>query len=54
MWDLSPDDVERLGSEDDNTVKERHECSKKLAILESCLRDLDDFTARSAVHAVKD
>lgn len=52
IWDLSQEDVERLGSEDDNTVKERNELTKKLDILESGLKDLDAFTARSAIRAV--
>ncbi|OTA68113.1 hypothetical protein K449DRAFT_364709 [Hypoxylon sp. EC38] len=52
VWDLSDEDVERLGSEDENTVKERSELTKKLEILEKGLKDLDAFTARSAIHAV--
>ncbi|KAI1372851.1 P-loop containing nucleoside triphosphate hydrolase protein [Hypoxylon crocopeplum] len=52
VWDLSEEDVERLGSEDDGTVKERAELLKKLTILEDGLRDLDAFTARSGAHAV--
>ncbi|KAI0158001.1 P-loop containing nucleoside triphosphate hydrolase protein [Hypoxylon sp. FL1284] len=52
VWDFSEDDVKRLGSEDDNTVKERNETAKKLAILETGLKDLDAFVARSGVHAV--
>ncbi|KAI0110612.1 P-loop containing nucleoside triphosphate hydrolase protein [Hypoxylon sp. NC0597] len=52
VWDLSDEDVERLGSEDENTVKERSELMKKLEILEKGLKDLDAFTARSAIHAV--
>ncbi|KAI2463967.1 P-loop containing nucleoside triphosphate hydrolase protein [Annulohypoxylon bovei var. microspora] len=54
IWDLSQEDVERLGSEDDNTVKERNELTKKLGILEDGLKDLDAFTARSAIRAVVD
>ncbi|KAI0835262.1 P-loop containing nucleoside triphosphate hydrolase protein [Hypoxylon sp. FL0890] len=52
VWELSDEDVERLGSEDENTVKERSELTKKLAILEKGLEDLDAFTARSALRAV--
>lgn len=52
MWDLSDEDVEKLGSEDDGTVKERAELTKKLDVLETGLRDLDAFTARSSTHAV--
>ncbi|KAI0883014.1 P-loop containing nucleoside triphosphate hydrolase protein [Annulohypoxylon maeteangense] len=52
IWDLSQEDVERLGSEDDNTVKERNEVTKKLGVLEAGLKDLDAFTARSAIRAV--
>ncbi|KAI1133937.1 P-loop containing nucleoside triphosphate hydrolase protein [Hypoxylon sp. FL0543] len=52
VWDLSDEDVEQLGSEDENTVKERSELTKKLAILEKGLEDLDAFTARSAIRAV--
>ncbi|OTA90051.1 hypothetical protein M434DRAFT_398290 [Hypoxylon sp. CO27-5] len=52
VWDLSDEDVERLGSEDENTVKERSELTKKLEILEKGLKDLDAFTARSTIHAV--
>ncbi|KAI1075851.1 P-loop containing nucleoside triphosphate hydrolase protein [Whalleya microplaca] len=52
VWDLSEEDVERLGSEADGTVVERAELTKKLAILEEGLKDLDAFTARSGAHAV--
>ncbi|KAI1206794.1 P-loop containing nucleoside triphosphate hydrolase protein [Annulohypoxylon truncatum] len=52
IWDLSQEDVERLGSEDDNTVKERGELTKQLDSLEKGLKDLDAFTARAAVRAV--
>ncbi|KAH9903861.1 P-loop containing nucleoside triphosphate hydrolase protein [Xylariomycetidae sp. FL2044] len=52
IWDLSEQDVERLGSEDEGTVKERLELVKKLDILEEGLRDLDAFTVRSGAHAV--
>ncbi|KAL7625897.1 hypothetical protein AAE478_005121 [Parahypoxylon ruwenzoriense] len=52
VWDLSDEEVEQLGSEDDGTVRERAELKKKLAILEDGLKDLDAFTSRSGVHAV--
>ncbi|OTB00157.1 hypothetical protein M426DRAFT_324476 [Hypoxylon sp. CI-4A] len=52
VWEFSDEDVEKLGSEDDGTVKERSELTKKLAILEEGLRDLDAFTARTAIRAV--
>ncbi|KAI1770015.1 P-loop containing nucleoside triphosphate hydrolase protein [Hypoxylon cercidicola] len=51
VWEFTEEDVERLGSEDDNTVKERNEATKKLAILEEGLKDLDAFVARSSVYA---
>ena len=50
-WDLSDEDVERLGSEDTATVTERAELQKKLEILEKGLSDLDAFSARSGAHA---
>ncbi|KAI1452846.1 P-loop containing nucleoside triphosphate hydrolase protein [Annulohypoxylon moriforme] len=53
IWDLSQEDVEQLGSEDDKTVKERNEATKKLEILEKGLKDLDAFTSRSAIRAVE-
>lgn len=52
VWDLSHEAVEQLGSEDDSTVKERGELTKKLAVLERGLKDLDAFTARTAILAV--
>ncbi|KAI1469611.1 P-loop containing nucleoside triphosphate hydrolase protein [Daldinia caldariorum] len=52
VWDLMDDDVEKLGSEDDATIKERAELGKKLEILETGLKDLDAFTARSNILAV--
>ncbi|KAI1495922.1 P-loop containing nucleoside triphosphate hydrolase protein [Biscogniauxia marginata] len=51
VWDLSEEAVESLGSEDDNTVKERIEVTKKLNVLERGLKDLDTFTSRSSTHA---
>ncbi|KAI0376730.1 P-loop containing nucleoside triphosphate hydrolase protein [Hypomontagnella monticulosa] len=53
VWDLSDEAVEQLGSEDDSTVKERDELTKKLAALERGLAELDAFTSRSAIHAVE-
>jgi hypothetical protein len=50
-WDLSDEEVERLGSEDDGTVTERAELQKKLEILEKGLNGLDTFTARSGAQA---
>lgn len=47
VWDLTEEKVEQLGSEDDETVKERAALQKKLAVLEEGLKDLDAFTARS-------
>ena len=35
VWDLMAEDVEKLGSEDDETIKERTELGKKLEILRS-------------------
>ncbi|KAI0004030.1 P-loop containing nucleoside triphosphate hydrolase protein [Xylariaceae sp. FL0662B] len=51
VWDLTDQEVERLGSEDDSTVNERMELTKKLGVLEEGLKDLDAFTARSEAHA---
>jgi hypothetical protein len=51
VFHLSEEQVERLGSEDDSTVTERADLSKKLAILEKGLNDLDAFTARSESRA---
>ncbi|KAI8963162.1 P-loop containing nucleoside triphosphate hydrolase protein [Daldinia sp. FL1419] len=50
VWDLSDEEVEKLGSEDDETVRERAELAKKLTILETGLKDLDAFTARSPIQ----
>ncbi|CAG8950637.1 hypothetical protein HYFRA_00002846 [Hymenoscyphus fraxineus] len=47
IWELSDEDIELLGSEDDRTVNQRAELKKKLDILEKGLIDLDAFTARS-------
>ncbi|KAK8080516.1 hypothetical protein PG997_008334 [Apiospora hydei] len=52
VWDLSDEQIDRLGSEDDGTITERNEVTKKLGILEQGLQDLDAFTARSGIHAV--
>ena len=48
MWNLSDEQVELLGSEDDETVTERAVLRKKLEILEKGLKDLDAFMARSS------
>ncbi|TVY13442.1 hypothetical protein LARI1_G008835 [Lachnellula arida] len=50
-WDLSDEQVERLGSEDTGTVTKRAELQKKLEILEKGLNDLDAFTAQSGAQA---
>ncbi|KAK7742213.1 hypothetical protein SLS62_010764 [Diatrype stigma] len=50
VWDLSDEQVEQLGSEDDGTVKEREDLTKKLKTLEKGLMDLDAFTARSGAQ----
>ncbi|KAK7956236.1 dynamin family protein [Apiospora aurea] len=52
VWGLSDEQIDRLGSEDDSTITERNEVTKKLGILEQGLQDLDAFTARSGIHAV--
>lgn len=50
VWDLLDEQVEQLGSEDDGTVKEREDLTKKLKTLEKGLMDLDAFTARSGTQ----
>ncbi|RYP16735.1 hypothetical protein DL765_004971 [Monosporascus sp. GIB2] len=52
VWDLSDEQVEQLGSEDDGTVKEREDLVKKLRTLEKGLMDLDAFTARSGAQDI--
>ncbi|KAK8060281.1 dynamin family protein [Apiospora saccharicola] len=52
VWDLPDEQIERLGSEDDRTIAERSEVTKKLGILEQGLQDLDAFTARSGIRGV--
>lgn len=52
VWDLSDEAVEKLGSEDESTVTERVDVTKKLKILEKGLQDLDAFTVRSVTRAV--
>jgi hypothetical protein len=47
VWDLEDDQIDRLGSEDDGTIKKRNELQEKLRVLEDGLRELDAFTARS-------
>ncbi|KAL5324278.1 hypothetical protein ACEPPN_008823 [Leptodophora sp. 'Broadleaf-Isolate-01'] len=49
-WELTDEQVELLGSEDDRTVKDRAELQKKKAILGQALSDLDAFTARSGTR----
>ncbi len=45
--------MEALGSENDDTVRERIELTQKLNTLEKGLQDLDAFTVRSGAMAVK-
>ncbi|KAK9413439.1 putative GED domain-containing protein [Seiridium unicorne] len=52
VWDLSDDDIELLGSEDNTTITERMELTQKLNILEEGLKDLDAFTARSSSRGI--
>ncbi|KAK9773159.1 putative GED domain-containing protein [Seiridium cardinale] len=52
VWDLSDDDIELLGSEDNTTITERMELTQKLNILEEGLKDLDAFTARSGSRGI--
>lgn len=52
VWDLSDELVELLGSEDETTVKERIDLTKKLMTLEKGLQDLDVFTVRYGANAV--
>ncbi len=46
VWDLSDEAVEVLGSEDETTIKERIDLTKKLNTLENGLKNLDAFTIR--------
>ncbi|KAH7407648.1 P-loop containing nucleoside triphosphate hydrolase protein [Cadophora sp. MPI-SDFR-AT-0126] len=46
-WELSDEQVEYLGSEDETTVMERAALQKKKEILGKALSDLDEFTVRS-------
>ena len=46
VWNLTDEEVELLGSENDTTVTERAELTHKLKTLEKALRDLDAFTGR--------
>ena len=52
VWDLTDDQVEQLGSEDDGTIKDREELTLKLQTLERGLKDLDAFTARSGAQGL--
>ncbi|KAG4442264.1 hypothetical protein IFR05_002255 [Cadophora sp. M221] len=49
-WELTDEQVELLGSEDDRTVKDRAELLKKEKILGQALSGLDAFTARSGTR----
>ncbi|ROW08355.1 hypothetical protein VMCG_03240 [Cytospora schulzeri] len=46
VWDLEDDQIDSLGSEDDNTIRDRAELQEKLRVLEDGLKDLDAFTSR--------
>ncbi|CZS98728.1 uncharacterized protein RAG0_07339 [Rhynchosporium agropyri] len=52
-WELSDEQVELLGSEDDRTVTERAELQKKKAILTKALIYLDAVTARCGARGYK-
>ncbi|KAG6361682.1 hypothetical protein INS49_009909 [Diaporthe citri] len=49
VWGLEDEQIDRLGSEDDSTIRNRHELQEKLSVLEDGLRDLDAFTTRSSM-----
>lgn len=49
VWGLEDEQIDRLGSEDDSTIRNRHDLQEKLSVLENGLRDLDAFTARSSM-----
>ena len=51
VWNFGDDQIEKLGSEDVSTVRERAELSRKLEVLEKGLIDLDAFTAKSGTKA---
>ncbi|KAJ4420663.1 hypothetical protein N0V82_004229 [Gnomoniopsis sp. IMI 355080] len=55
VWDLEDDQTDALGSEDEETVRNRVQLQEKLRVLEGGLRELDAFTARpnSALRASK-
>lgn len=46
VWDLEDDQIVDLGSEDEDTVRNRLELQEKLRVLEDGLKELDAFTAR--------
>ncbi|KUI69921.1 Interferon-induced GTP-binding protein Mx1 [Cytospora mali] len=46
VWDLEDDQIDDLGVEDDNTMKNRADLLEKLRVLEDGLKELDAFTAR--------
>lgn len=55
VWDLEDDQIDYLGAEDDNTMKNRADLQEKLRVLEDGLKELDAFTARpdsSTRHSV--
>ncbi|KAL8357766.1 hypothetical protein RB601_009287 [Gaeumannomyces tritici] len=50
LWELcyeDPDRIDILGAESEKTVKDRADLTEKLRVLETGLRELDAFTARS-------
>lgn len=49
VWGLEDGQVDKLGSEDDDTIQLRHDLQEKLGVLEQGLKDLDAFTARNSM-----
>ncbi|KAL1867925.1 hypothetical protein Daus18300_006200 [Diaporthe australafricana] len=49
VLDLDDEQIDSLGSEDDDTIEDRNILQKKLRVLEDGLKDLDAFTARSSI-----
>lgn len=47
VFGLEDEQIDRLGSEDDSTVRNHQDLQEKLSVLEDGLRDLDALTARS-------
>lgn len=46
VYDLTDEQIDQLGSEDDTTVQLRAELQEKLRVLEDGLQELDAFSAR--------